>query len=80
MNVIPVPLHHHHQQQHCLHLKSFMTLLLLLPQGSIFDFVLHGIQVVERGYHVIRLPAIKACNVVHIQNNKNHQQHIVIPF
>jgi len=71
MTIIPVPVPH--EIPHCLHLKSFMTLLdentLLVPTGTVFDSILREIQVIERGYDVIRLPNPKACNVASIHNH-----------
>jgi dimethylargininase len=55
---------------HPLHLKTVVTHLdhetLLMPEGSIGDklCVLMGVE--ERGYKVIRLPSISACNVLSI--------------
>ena len=76
LNVIPVPVLP--EETKCLHLKSFMTLLdentLLIPKGNIFDFIIEEIQVLQRGYKVIRLPNPRACNVVHIH------KHILAPF
>lgn len=54
-----------------LHLKSIVTHLdhdtLLLPTGRIGDELCDRMGAKERGYKVIRLPDIAACNVVSIQ-------------
>jgi dimethylargininase len=62
---IPVPF-----RGDALHLKSIVTpvddFTLLAPMGPLGDDVLQTMKAVERGYTVIRLPNMVACNVVSV--------------
>jgi dimethylargininase len=53
-----------------LHLKSIVTHIddstLLVPEGSLGDAVLAQMDAKERGYTVVRLPSMLACNVVSV--------------
>lgn len=64
--VLPVPLN----TNDALHLKSIITHLdentLLAPTGPVGDAVVRDMKVGALGYSVIRLPDIRACNVVAI--------------
>lgn len=65
MEVIPVAF-----EGNALHLKSIVTHVddstLLAPAGSLGDDVLRTMGAVEKGYAVIRLPNMLACNVVSV--------------
>lgn len=62
--VIPVPV------SGALHLKSMVTNMdtytLVAPTGAMGDVLLQEMQAAERGYEVVRLPNLLACNVVAI--------------
>lgn len=65
MEVIPVAF-----EGNALHLKSIVTHVddstLLAPTGSLGDDVIRTMGAFERGYEVIRLPDMLACNVVSV--------------
>jgi dimethylargininase len=62
--VITVPLN----KEDALHLKSIVTHIdantLLLPQGPLGDKIWRDMNAEALGYHAVRLPDIRACNVV----------------
>ena len=63
METIPVRF-----QGNALHLKSIVTNVddatLLAPTGTFGDEVLDAMDATNRGYNVVRLPSMLACNVV----------------
>ena len=63
-----------------LHLKSIVTHLdertLLLPKGEKWDILFDKMRLEELGYEVIRLPDIKACNVVSVNGKVIAQPNI----
>ena len=65
VEAIPIPF-----EGNALHLKSIVTHVddntLLVPQGTLGDKVIHTMGADDRGYTVIRLPNILACNVVSV--------------
>jgi dimethylargininase len=69
--IVPVPLPQYNDE--ALHLKSIVTYVndttLLAPLGRLGDDILLEMKAVQRGYDVIRLPNLLACNVVVINGN-----------
>jgi dimethylargininase len=63
-----------------LHLKSIVTHLdertLLIPKGEKWDILCDKMRLEELGYEVIRLPDIKACNVVSVNGKVIAQPNI----
>jgi dimethylargininase len=69
--IVPVPLPQYNNE--ALHLKSIVTHVndttLLAPLGRLGDDILLEMKAVQRGYDVIRLPNLLACNVVVLNGN-----------
>lgn len=80
VQVIPVELDEVLISSDALHLKSIVTHLdentLLMPIGNQWDQLMAAMNVKELGYKVIRLPDIKACNVISVNGKVIAQPHI----
>jgi N-dimethylarginine dimethylaminohydrolase len=78
VQVIPVELGE--LSSDALHLKSIVTHLdentLLMPIGNHWDQLIDKMGLEELGYEVIRLPDIKACNVISVNGKVIAQPHI----
>ena len=76
VEVVPVEL----RESEALHLKSIVTHIdektLLIPSGEEWDYLCSVMAIEERGYEVVRLPDIKACNVVSMNGNVLAQPNI----
>ena len=70
LEVIPV---HMANISNALHLKSITTHLdhstLIMPTGRCGDELIRAMKATEKGYTVIRLPDIKACNIVSVNGH-----------